>query len=84
MCCSGVGDEMHYLFKCDNIIIKEMRLKCFNNISGLNQDFLNYTDEEKLQTLMSTNESNILNNFGFFLFKLETIFDDIKPSGFGR
>ena len=76
-CNTGLGDELHYLFVCDNPIILDLRLTCFNDIGIIDPSFLTLQKKEKLLYLMQCSNPCVIRRIGSFLLKLEDIFKDV-------
>ena len=78
-CCSGVGDEQHYLTTCDNNLFVIPRKECFDNISKIHTQFQGYSDAQKAIFLLNTKDPVILKNTGHFVLEIENIFKDSRP-----
>ena len=75
-CNHGIGDEVHYMFMCDNPLIVKLRTSLFSNIARIRPEFPNLQQDDKLIFLMQCTNGDILQLLASFLFKLEEIFKD--------
>ena len=58
-------DEIHFLIKCSKYEL--LREQLFNQISAMNPFFSNYTDTEKFQWIMTTEQPNCIKHLSSFI-----------------
>ena len=75
-CNSGVGDEGHYLFQCDNPFLLELRTSYFQDIALISPPFNKLPDNDKLLFLMQNKNHDIMKRTGTFFVKLQDFFKE--------
>ena len=67
LCSQKIGDEYHYLFKCENVLVKDIRERYIPNY------YYKYPSHVKMQGLFAICNVKIISNVGIFLEKLEKL-----------
>ena len=70
MCRSGIGDELHFLFKCQNTEIRNLHNSAMEKIYKISNQFSSLSDSEKLLYLFKAADKDIIPILSDWLNKL--------------
>ena len=75
LCCDGIGDEMHYLTKCQNSIISRTRVELLEPFHKKWKDIHKLAQIELTKAILACQNDDMLSETGLLYLKIQEAFE---------
>ena len=76
LCCDGIGDEKHYIFECDNGVIKDIREECTKIIYKKSPQLKLLDINDKFKYILICGDESIMKDIGILFLRIQKKFEN--------
>ena len=70
LCCSGVGDEKHYIFECENKVLKNTREECLKIIYKKSPQIKKLSTHDKFKYMLICRDETLMKDIGILFLRI--------------